>query len=157
MGINMPSIYVALDNKQAKFQSHMIEVEGKINNWPIIILIDSGASHSYLDPNMVEIFQLPKIKLGKPWFVQLSTGAKRKINEMVKACQIYMNGLSTGADLNIITLGSYDFLIGMDWLDQHHVVLDCYNKAFTSLDEEGNLRKVQGITMAVTIMEVSSL
>jgi predicted aspartyl protease len=37
----------------------MIEVEGKINNQTIAILIDLGASHSYLDPNMVEIFQFP--------------------------------------------------------------------------------------------------
>jgi hypothetical protein len=42
-----------------------------------------------------------------------------------------MNGLSTREDLNIIPLGSYDFIIGMDWLDQHHVFLDCYNKTFT--------------------------
>jgi hypothetical protein len=33
----------------------------------------------------------------------------------------------------------------MDWLEKHCVVLDCYNKAFTCIDEEGNLRKVQGI------------
>jgi hypothetical protein len=39
-----------------------------------------------------------------------------------------MNGLSTREDLNIIPLGSYDFLIGMDWLDQHHAILECYNK-----------------------------
>jgi hypothetical protein len=77
------------------FKSHMIEVEGKINNQPIAILIDSGASHSYLDPKMVEIFQLPRSKLGKPWLVQLATGEKRKINEMVKACPMDMNGLST--------------------------------------------------------------
>jgi hypothetical protein len=54
-------------------------------------------------------------------------------------------------------LGSYDCLIGMDWLDQHHVVLDYYNKAFTCLDEEGNLRAVQGIPRVVTIREVSTL
>jgi hypothetical protein len=42
-----------------------------------------------------------------------------------------LNGLNTNAELNIIPLGSYDCLIGMDWLDQHHAVLDCYNKAFT--------------------------
>ena len=46
MGSKMPRIYAALDNKQAKFQSHMIEVEGMINNRPLVILIDSGASHS---------------------------------------------------------------------------------------------------------------
>jgi hypothetical protein len=67
-----------------------------------------------------------------------------------------MNGLRTKAYLNIIPLGSYDFLIGMDWLDKNHVVLDCYNKAFTFLDEEGNLKLVQGIPRAVTVKEIST-
>jgi hypothetical protein len=62
-----------------------------------------------------------------------------------------MNGLHTKADLNIIPLGLYDFLIGMDWLYKHHVVLDYYNKEFTFLDEHGNLRTIQGIPRAVTI------
>jgi hypothetical protein len=54
---------------------------------------------------------------------------------MIKACPLEMNELHTKDDLNIIPLGSYNHLIGMDWLDEHHVVLDCYNKAFTCLDE----------------------
>jgi hypothetical protein len=89
--------------------------------------------------------------------VQLATGAKRKFNEMVKSCLIDMNGLNTNDDLNIFPLGSYDCLIGMDWLDQHHVILDYHNKVFTCLDEEGNLRKVQGILREVTIREISAL
>jgi hypothetical protein len=62
-----------------------------------------------------------------------------------------MNGLSTREDLNIFPLVSYDFLIGMDWLDQHHDVLDYHNKEFTFLHEEGNLRKVQGIPRALIV------
>jgi hypothetical protein len=42
-------------------------------------------------------------------------------------------------------------------LDQHHVILHCHNKAFTCLDEEENLRKVQRIPRAVTIREISAL
>jgi hypothetical protein len=34
-----------------------------------------------------------------------------------------MNGLSTNVDVNIIPLGSYDCLIGIDWLEKHKVVL----------------------------------
>jgi hypothetical protein len=41
MGINVPRIYTALDNKKVYFQSHVIEVEGNINDQPISILIDS--------------------------------------------------------------------------------------------------------------------
>jgi hypothetical protein len=53
MGRNIPMIYATLDNNQAKLQSQMIEVEGNINEQPIIILIDLGASHSYLYHDMV--------------------------------------------------------------------------------------------------------
>jgi hypothetical protein len=53
--------------------------------------------------------------------------------------------------MNILPLGSYDYLIGMDWLDQHHVVLDYHKKEFTFLDEEGNPRIVQGTPREVTI------
>jgi hypothetical protein len=151
IGRNVPRIYAALDNKQAKYQSHMIEVEGMINNQTIAILIDSGASHSYIDPKMVESLHLSRNKHGKSWLVQLAIGDKRKVNEMVKSCLMDMNGLNTKVDLNILPLGSYDCLVGMDWLDQYHAILDCHNKAFTFLDEEGSLRKVQGIPRVVTI------
>jgi hypothetical protein len=157
MDRNVPRIYAALDSKQAEYQSQMIEVEGMINNQTIVILIDSGASHSYIDPNMVEIFHLPRRKHGKYWLVQLDTGAKIKINEMGKSCLTEMNGLKNRVELNIFPLGSYDCLIGMDWLDQHHAILDFRNKEFTCLDEEGNLWKVQGIPREVTIREILAL
>ena len=137
MGISVPRIYATLDNKQAEFQSHMIEVEGMINNHSFTILIDSWDSHSYIDPKVVEIFQLRRSKHGKSWLVQLAIGARIKFVELVKTCLVGMNGLSTKEYLNIFLLGSYDYIIGMDWLDQHHAILDCHNKVFTCLDEEG--------------------
>jgi predicted aspartyl protease len=73
MGRNVLRIYAALDNKNVEFQSHMVEVKGNINNQSITILIDSGASHSYLDPKIVERFHFPRSRLGAPWLVQLAT------------------------------------------------------------------------------------
>jgi hypothetical protein len=128
-----------------------------INNQTMDILIDSGASHSYIDPKMVESLHLPRRKKRKTWLVQLATRAKIKVNEMVKSCLMYMNGLNTREDLNILPLDSYDCLIGMNWLDQHNAILDYHKKEFTCLDEEGNLRKVQGVPRAVTIKEISAL
>ena len=68
-----------------------------------------------------------------------------------------MKGLSTKDELSIMPLRSYDCLIGMDWLDQHHAILDYRNKAFTCLDEEGNQRVVQGIPRAVIVREISAM
>jgi hypothetical protein len=47
----------------------MIEVEGMINNQTIVILIDSGAIHSYIDPEMVECLHLLRSKHVKSWLV----------------------------------------------------------------------------------------
>jgi hypothetical protein len=68
-----------------------------------------------------------------------------------------MNGLNTKVDVNIIPLGSYDFIIGMDWLEKKHVVLDCYNKTITCLDEEGQQSKIQGIPRVVAFREISAM
>jgi hypothetical protein len=56
---------------------------------------------------------------------------------MVKGSPISLYRVNTNVGINIIPLGSYDILIGMDWLKRHHVVLDCHNKTLTCLDEEG--------------------
>jgi hypothetical protein len=157
MGSRMPRIYVALDNKQVEFQSHMIEVEGMINNRPLIILIDSGASHSYIDPRVVGSLHLTRRKHEKSRLVQLATGTKRKVIELVKSYSVDMKGMSTKAELNILPLGSYDCLIGMDWLDQHHSLMDFHNKRFTCLNKEGNQVTVQGIPRAMAVREISAM
>jgi hypothetical protein len=41
----------------------MIEVEGKIITEPVAILIDSGASHCYIDPKIMDILHLEKTNL----------------------------------------------------------------------------------------------
>jgi hypothetical protein len=94
---------------------------------------------------------LQRSKHKKYWLVQLATWSKRKINELVKDCPIDMNGLKKKVDMNIIPLDSYDFLIDMDWLEKHHVVLDCYNKTITCLYEERHEGKIHGIPRAVAI------
>jgi hypothetical protein len=63
--------------------------------------------------------------------------AASSINEVVIGCPISLNGVNTNVDLNIIPLGSYDILIGMDWLEKYHVVLVFHNNTFTCLDEQG--------------------
>jgi hypothetical protein len=65
----------------------------------------------------------------------VSHRAKRKINELVGYFSIDMNEINTKVDVNIIPLGSYDCLIGMDWLEKHHAILEYYDKTITCLDE----------------------
>ena len=100
----------------------MVQVEGKLNQTPISILIDPGASLSYISPDLVEKCKLWVENFAKSWLVRLSTGAKRKVISFVKDCTVSMDQFETSMKLNVLPLGSYDMLIGMDWLEQHRVV-----------------------------------
>ena len=53
--MGMPIICVALENWQVDHQNSMVEIEGMINNQLISILIDPGASLSYISPRIVEL------------------------------------------------------------------------------------------------------
>src|SRR5882757_6200225 len=50
----MPRINAALENRQAEYQTSMVEVEGMVNKISVTILIDPGASLSYISPQIVE-------------------------------------------------------------------------------------------------------
>ena len=65
----MPRINASLKNRQADYQTSMVEVEGKINQTPVSILIDPGASLSYISPNLVEKCKLPVEKFASCWLV----------------------------------------------------------------------------------------
>jgi hypothetical protein len=89
-------------------------MEGLISNHQVSILIDPGSNMSYFDPQTIEKCKLKQVKHAKSWLVQLATGTKRKVTEVIPTCQFIINGLPTQETLNMLPLGSYDLLIGMD-------------------------------------------
>ena len=56
-----------------------------------------------------------------------------------------MEQFETIVNINVLILGSYDLLIGMDWLEQHRVILICYGKTFTCINSDGKPVSVKGI------------
>ena len=65
-------------------------------------------------PTIVDICKLGKVKHDKPWMVRLATGMKQKVSKIVKECEVNLHGFPMKVNLNILPLGSYDILIGMD-------------------------------------------
>ena len=153
----VPRIYAALEDRQADHQSTVFEVAGKIVEQSVSVLIDPGSTQSYITPRVVEICAFKKVKHKKSWLVQLATGTKRKVSEVVEKCPLFMNGLVTCVDMNVLPLGSYDILIEMDWLEVYRLKLVCYNKTFDFMDDEGNSRVVRGIPKVISVRHISAM
>ena len=68
-----------------------------------------------------------------------------------------LDNITNQADLNIFPLGSYDVLIGMDWLEKHQANLDCYNKALEYTDGEGRPQIVKGVQKQISVRRIIAL
>ena len=82
-----------LEDCQVDHQSTVVEVEGKIVEQSVSILIDPESTHSYITPRIVESRAFKKLKHSKSWLVQLAIGSKRKVHKVVEKCTLVMNGL----------------------------------------------------------------
>eukprot|EP00253_Pinus_taeda_P008538 PITA_08538 len=156
VGRSIPRINAALEDRQAVYQPTMVEFEGKISNLTISILIDPGATLSYVSPKVVEQCSLQSVKFKNPWLVQLATGAKRRVTAKVNNCSFTIADQPVTADLNVLPLGSYDILIGMDWLEKHWSLVDCKTKVIYYRDQQGNRKEMQGIKQPVQVRPITA-
>eukprot|EP00253_Pinus_taeda_P012645 PITA_12645 len=60
------------------------------------------------------------------------------------------------ANLNVLPLGSYDILIGMDWLEKHWSLVDCKTKIIYFRDHLGNRKEMQGIKRPVQVRQITA-
>jgi len=111
-----------------------VEVEGKIHDNQISILIDPGASLSYISHGLVELNMLKKLKHAKSWLVRLAIGTKRKVTYFIPECELSIDSQGTKLDMNILPLGSYGLIIGMEWLHKHRAILNYYEKSLIYRD-----------------------
>jgi hypothetical protein len=79
------------------------------------------------------------------------------VAEVIPVCQFIMGGLPTQATLNILPLGSYDLLIGMDWLVAYKTKLECYHKTLECVNEKGRKTTLQGIQKPISVRQISAL
>eukprot|EP00253_Pinus_taeda_P004218 PITA_04218 len=152
----MLKINAALEDRQADYQPTMIEFEGKIFDRTVSVLVDPGATLSYISPKVVESCGLQTTKFKIPWLVQLATGTKRRVLTKVSNCPLKLAGQIITTELNVLPLGSYDVLIGMDWLERRWSIINCKTKIVSYRDELGMGKEIQGIQKPVQIRPIKA-
>jgi hypothetical protein len=102
---SVPQIYAALHNNQDNHQASVVEIEGMIFNQLVSVLIDPGSNLSYIAPKVVERCKSQPQKQTKPWSVQLATGTKRRVAEVIPTSQLMLGEFPTQETLNVLPLG----------------------------------------------------
>ena len=94
-------------------------------------MFDSKASHSFISTSFASMLNLEFAPLHYSLYVETPMGGKMEAKWVCNACVLYIEGYEVTIDLVFLDMSSFDVIVGMDWLAQHHVVLDCYLKKVT--------------------------
>ncbi|KAI3808084.1 hypothetical protein L1987_24026 [Smallanthus sonchifolius] len=69
-----------------------------------------------------------RTKLDNSYSVEIANGKSITINSVIRDCNLELNNHEFSVDLLPMQLGSFDIIIGMDWLSKHHAEVICYEK-----------------------------
>lgn len=94
------------------------------------VLIDCGATDSFMDNELVEHLRLPIQQLEKPIPVYQSDGEKTSARDMTGFIDLVMkiNDHVETIKLYVTKLGKMDFFLGYSWLQKHNPEIDWVTK-----------------------------
>nr|GEZ49890.1 hypothetical protein [Tanacetum cinerariifolium] len=92
------------------------------------IFFDTGADRSFISIVFSSLIDIIPTPLGNSYDVELADGKIVRVDTIMRGCTLNFLNHPFNKDLMPIELGSFDLIIGMDWLRRCHVVIMCDEK-----------------------------
>ncbi|GJS19223.1 putative reverse transcriptase domain-containing protein [Tanacetum coccineum] len=99
-----------------------------LNNRYASVLFDSGSDRSFVDTRFSSMLDIDPVKIDTSYEVELADGRIVSTNTVLKGCTLNLVNHLFEIDLMPIELGTFDVIIGMDWLVKHDAVIVCGEK-----------------------------
>ena len=92
------------------------------------VLIDSGATHSFISHEYVTRVEATPVPLGYVLEIATPIGESLWPSQMLKGSLFSIEGQDMEANLIVIDLKGLDVILGMDWLSLNYASVDCFRK-----------------------------
>ncbi|GJR44155.1 putative reverse transcriptase domain-containing protein [Tanacetum coccineum] len=99
-----------------------------LNNHYAFMIFDSGADRSFVSTTFSTLLDITPDTLDVSYVVELPDRRIFETNTILRGCTLGLLGHPFNIDLMLVELGSFDVIIGMDWLANHHAVIVCDEK-----------------------------
>ena len=120
-----------------------IKLEGEVKNHSVLVLIDCGATHSFIQQELVQKLSLPmddKVS----FMVQLGDARNVGGQGVCRDVELKLQGLVVTHNLYPFQLGGTDVILGADWLESLGEVLVNWRKSTLKIDMGGEWICLQG-------------
>ncbi|GJS65779.1 DEAD-box ATP-dependent RNA helicase 42 [Tanacetum coccineum] len=99
-----------------------------LNNHYALILFDTGADRSFVSTAFSSLIDVILITLDYSVDIELADGRIIWVNTLIRGCTLNLLNHPFNIDLMPIEMGSFDIIIGMDWLSKFQAVIICAEK-----------------------------
>ncbi|GJT24364.1 putative reverse transcriptase domain-containing protein [Tanacetum coccineum] len=125
---NAPAKVYMVGNAGTNPDSNVITGTFLLNDRYASILFDTGADRSFVSTTFSSLIDITPTTLDHYYDVELANGKIIGINTIIRGCTLNLLDHPFNINLMPIELGSFDVIVGMDWLAKYHVVIDCAEK-----------------------------
>ncbi|GKE40108.1 reverse transcriptase domain-containing protein [Tanacetum coccineum] len=98
------------------------------NNHYASMIFDSGADRSFVSTTFSTLLDVTPDNLDVSYAVKLADGRIFETNTVLRGCTLGLLGHPFNINLMPVELSSFDVIIDMDWLANHHAVIVCDEK-----------------------------
>nr|GEV47365.1 reverse transcriptase domain-containing protein [Tanacetum cinerariifolium] len=99
-----------------------------LNNRYASILFDTGADRSFVSTIFSSLSDIILTTLDHGYEVELADGRINCVNTFIRGCTLNFMNYPLNINLIPVEMGSFDVIIGMDWLSKYHAVIVCDEK-----------------------------
>ncbi|GJX17325.1 putative reverse transcriptase domain-containing protein [Tanacetum coccineum] len=114
-----------------------------LNNRYPRVLFDSGSDKSFVNSGFSHLINIKLVRLNICYEVELADGKLVSTNTVLRGCTLNLLNQLFEVDLMPIELGTFDVIIGMDWLVKHDALIVCEKKE-VHIPVNGKMLVVEG-------------
>ncbi|GJX41344.1 putative reverse transcriptase domain-containing protein [Tanacetum coccineum] len=118
----------AVGNAGANPDNNVVTGTFLLNNRYASILFDTGADRSFVSTAFSSRIVITPTALDHDYNVELADGRIVGLNTIIRGCTLNLLNHPFNIDLMPVELGSFDVIIGMDWLAKYHAIIVCAEK-----------------------------
>ncbi|KAJ4801231.1 polyprotein [Rhynchospora pubera] len=122
----------------------LIRIKGNVNGVPVIALVDSGSTHSFIDPKVVKNAGYTSIQT-RPLEITVANGEKMQCDKKCEGFTWSMQGEEFRFDLKVMEIVTYEMLLGGDWIKKVGPVLLDVNKLSLAMIKGGKRVVLKGV------------
>ncbi|GJS92615.1 gag-pol polyprotein [Tanacetum coccineum] len=109
-----------------------------------IVLFDSGADFSFISTEFLPSINVKHSSINPRYEIKIANGLKIETNKIVRGCRLELKGHIFIIGLIPFGHGSFDVIIGMDWLLNYKAKIVCYKKIAQIPLSNGEILEVHG-------------